>query len=102
MTNFYYRTPMTHTMPFWLRRIFLHMLPRLLGMESPKLRENRLEYELALAGNADQSVVFENPYRTLIETTLDNRKIRSKLIVRVINSIYLVLMFNDKVSMDWI
>ncbi|CAF3367972.1 unnamed protein product [Rotaria sp. Silwood1] len=77
ITNFYYRTPMTHTMPRWVRRIFLHILPRLLCMESPTLREKREEYELSLAvRNIKQSVILENPMHTINETM--NRKQRSR------------------------
>ncbi|CAF2395995.1 unnamed protein product [Rotaria sp. Silwood2] len=77
ITNFYYRTPMTHAMPQWLRRVFLHILPRLLCMESPILREKREEYELSLAvRNIQQSVVLENPIHTINETI--NRKQRTR------------------------
>ncbi|CAF0810464.1 unnamed protein product [Rotaria sordida] len=77
ITNFYYRTPMTHSMPLWLRRIFLHILPRLLWLESPILRERREDYELSLAvNNIDQSVILENPLHTINETI--NKKQRTK------------------------
>ncbi len=66
ITNFYFRTPMTHTMPKWLRRVFLNILPRLLWMESPKLREKREEQELLLAmNNIEQSVILQNPIHLL-------------------------------------
>jgi hypothetical protein len=79
ITNFYYRTPMTHTMPFWLRRFFLHILPGLLWLDSPKLREN----ELRLSNNIEQSIVLENPFHTLDETIQDKQRIKLKYIDRV-------------------
>ncbi|CAF1616070.1 unnamed protein product [Adineta ricciae] len=66
ITNFYYRTPMTHSMPGWVRRIFIHLLPRLLWMESPKLKAKREEYEMANA--MEKSVVFQNPTHISTET----------------------------------
>ena len=80
ITNFYYRTPMTHSMTPWLRRVFLHILPRLLWMESPKLREKREEHELeaALTSNIDQSLIFQNPFHTLKETHRERKKARRK------------------------
>ncbi|CAF1171325.1 unnamed protein product [Adineta ricciae] len=54
ITNFYYRTSMTDTMPNWLREIFLNILPRYLWLESSKLREKRVGYELSLGINDEQ------------------------------------------------
>uniref|UniRef100_A0AAV2LRR2 Neuronal acetylcholine receptor subunit alpha-3-like n=1 Tax=Knipowitschia caucasica TaxID=637954 RepID=A0AAV2LRR2_KNICA len=34
--NVHYRTPMTHTMPAWVRSVFLTMLPRIMLMRRPK------------------------------------------------------------------
>ncbi|XP_043571272.1 neuronal acetylcholine receptor subunit alpha-6 isoform X1 [Chiloscyllium plagiosum] len=33
--NVHYRTPTTHTMPRWVRRVFLHFLPRVMLMKRP-------------------------------------------------------------------
>ncbi|XP_065110754.1 neuronal acetylcholine receptor subunit alpha-6 [Paramisgurnus dabryanus] len=33
--NVHYRTPMTHTMPVWVRSVFLHALPRIMFMRRP-------------------------------------------------------------------
>jgi hypothetical protein len=65
---------MTHTMPFWLRRFFLQILPPLLLMESPKLREKQLEYERSSMNNTEQIVTLENLYHRLDETTSGDRK----------------------------
>jgi hypothetical protein len=74
ITNFYYRTPMTHTMPVWLKRFFLQILPRLLLIESPKLREKQIEYELLLNNKTVQSIILDNPSHILEETNPDNRR----------------------------
>ena len=33
--NVHFRTPQTHTMAPWVRRVFIHILPRLLVMKRP-------------------------------------------------------------------
>ncbi|UJR28220.1 hypothetical protein I4U23_009470 [Adineta vaga] len=69
ITNFYYRTPMTHTMPGWVRRFFIHILPRLLWMESPKLKAKRQQYEMTTIMNKmEKSVILQNPIHTIDET----------------------------------
>ena len=85
ITNFYYRTPMTHTMPVWLRRVFLHILPRLLWMESPKLREKReTDKHSSTFSNIEQSVIFQNPIHTFQETINKKQKTKSKNIDKVV------------------
>ncbi|UJR21248.1 hypothetical protein I4U23_024343 [Adineta vaga] len=69
ITNFYYRSSMTDTMPVWLRHIFLDILPKYLWLESSNLREKRMVYELSLAINDEQL----NP--TLLKT---NSKSKTK------------------------
>ena len=79
ITNFYFRTPMTHTMPRWLRQFFLHILPRLLWMESPKLREKREEYELSLTMNGlERSIIVYNPIQFFNEKIIRRQKHRSR------------------------
>lgn len=79
ITNFYFRTPMTHTMPRWLRQLFLHILPRLLWMESPKLREKREEYELSLTMNGlERSIIVYNPIQFFNEKIIRRQKHRSR------------------------
>ena len=34
--NIHFRSPLTHQMPPWVRRVFLHVLPKLLWMRRPK------------------------------------------------------------------
>jgi len=75
---------MTHTIPVWLRRVFLDILPRLLWMESPKLRQKREEYKRSLSmNNTDQSVIFQNPVYTVNETHNNRQKTKSKNIDKV-------------------
>jgi len=70
---------MTHTIPVWLRRVFLDILPRLLWMESPKLRQKREEYKRSSSmHNTDQSVIFQNPVYTVNETHNNRQKTKSK------------------------
>jgi len=84
ITNFYYRTPMTHTMPNWLRRVFLHILPRLLWMESPKLRQKREEYELFLTMNTVHSpMILQNPLQIFNDKVINRHKNRLNHIEKV-------------------
>jgi hypothetical protein len=75
---------MTHTMPIRLRRFFLKILPPLLWMESPKLREKLFEYELTTVNNIEQAVILQNPCHKLDETISDDRRIKSKYMNQVI------------------
>ncbi|CAF3425142.1 unnamed protein product [Rotaria socialis] len=43
--NIHFRSPSTHQMPAWVRRVFLHVLPRLLWMRRPK-PTNLLDFHL--------------------------------------------------------
>lgn len=36
--NVHFRSPQTHTMAPWVRRVFIHVLPRLLVMRRPHYR----------------------------------------------------------------
>merc|ERR1711941_209932 len=38
--NVHFRSPQTHTMAPWVRRVFIHILPRLLVMRHPGNHEN--------------------------------------------------------------
>ena len=39
--NVHFRSPETHTMTPWMRRVFIHILPRLLSMTRPIYEKDR-------------------------------------------------------------
>ncbi|KAF2359836.1 Neurotransmitter-gated ion-channel transmembrane domain, partial [Trinorchestia longiramus] len=39
--NLHFRSPQTHTMAPWVRRVFIHILPRLLVMRRPQYQMDR-------------------------------------------------------------
>ncbi|XP_023320277.1 acetylcholine receptor subunit alpha-like [Eurytemora carolleeae] len=43
--NIHFRSPQTHTMAPWVRRVFIHILPRLLVMRRPQPQYNHLVHE---------------------------------------------------------
>uniref|UniRef100_A0A3Q0S9S7 Acetylcholine receptor subunit beta n=1 Tax=Amphilophus citrinellus TaxID=61819 RepID=A0A3Q0S9S7_AMPCI len=45
--NLHHRTPSTHIMPNWVRKVFIHFLPKYIGMMRPKPEEPLLEEESA-------------------------------------------------------
>ena len=42
--NIHFRSPETHTMTPWIRRVFIHILPRLLSMKRPVYDRDRHRY----------------------------------------------------------
>jgi len=44
--NVHFRTPQTHTMAPWVRRVFIHILPRLLAMKRPQYEKDRHRCDL--------------------------------------------------------
>jgi nicotinic acetylcholine receptor len=44
--NVHFRTPQTHTMAPWVRRVFIHILPRLLVMNRPVFELDQHRYVL--------------------------------------------------------
>jgi len=46
--NVHFRSPQTHTMAPWVRRVFIHILPRLLVMRRPQYQIDRRRYVYCL------------------------------------------------------
>jgi nicotinic acetylcholine receptor len=55
--NYNYRTPRTHKMPYWIRRLCIDILPRILWMERPKKYEKDDGLHLTEAERAKQSML---------------------------------------------
>uniref|UniRef100_A0A671Y467 Acetylcholine receptor subunit beta n=1 Tax=Sparus aurata TaxID=8175 RepID=A0A671Y467_SPAAU len=64
--NLHHRTPSTHIMPNWVRRVFIHFLPKYIGMTRP-IQEELLETEESdddtpiRCFNASQCILFYFP-----------------------------------------
>lgn len=53
--NVHFRSPQTHTMAPWVRRVFIHVLPRLLVMRRPHYNPDRRRWEGGLPASASSA-----------------------------------------------
>lgn len=84
--NVHYRTPKTHTMPSWVRRVFLSLLPRVMFMTRPEKDPERPggpERPCALHApgpvSAKPHVLSQRPQLLLCTTELNNLAEASKM-----------------------
>jgi hypothetical protein len=63
--NYNYRTPRTNKMPYWMRRLFIDILPRVLCMERPNKYDKDREQER----NQPNMINYLRTTRTLSLTT---------------------------------
>ncbi|XP_045137611.1 acetylcholine receptor subunit alpha-like isoform X2 [Portunus trituberculatus] len=76
--NVHFRSPQTHKMAPWVRRVFIHILPRLLIMKRPQyqLKHSSLKSEfkslLTPGGTTKPNSVFLEPNRVMISTCNGN------------------------------
>ncbi|KAF7229803.1 cholinergic receptor, nicotinic, beta 1 (muscle) like [Nothobranchius furzeri] len=59
--NLHHRTPSTHIMPNWVRKIFIHILPKYIGMMRPKPEEPMLEEESEKENTSTQNFSGRQP-----------------------------------------
>ncbi|XP_063863639.1 acetylcholine receptor subunit alpha-like isoform X3 [Scylla paramamosain] len=68
--NVHFRSPQTHKMAPWVRRVFIHILPRLLIMKRPQYQ---LKHSLLTPGGTTKpNSVFLEPNRVMISTCNGN------------------------------
>ncbi|CAD5116496.1 DgyrCDS5376 [Dimorphilus gyrociliatus] len=56
--NVHFRSPSTHTMSPWVRKVFLNILPRLLMMERPNMERDRLRAAVYRTCNGFETIDF--------------------------------------------
>ncbi|XP_067245007.1 neuronal acetylcholine receptor subunit alpha-3 [Chanodichthys erythropterus] len=76
--NVHYRTPKTHTMPSWVRRVFLSLLPRVMFMTRPEKDPER-PCALHAPVSANPHILLHRPPLLLCTTELNNLAEASKM-----------------------
>ncbi|XP_043089523.1 neuronal acetylcholine receptor subunit alpha-3 [Puntigrus tetrazona] len=76
--NVHYRTPKTHTMPGWVRKVFLGLLPRVMFMTRPEKDPERKTRSCALHASSKQTSLPRQPQLLLCTTELNNLSEASK------------------------
>ena len=79
--NIHFRSPLTHQMPPWVRRVFLQVLPKLLWMRRPTTIEP-VQYQSSLLPNSRFQKQSTNSTAPVFETSASQRR-RTNL--RVLN-----------------
>ena len=75
ITNLYYRTPMTHTMPVWLRWFFLEALPPFLFMAPRQVADQQ--------SSMDKSITVGQPSHIFMSRILSRRRMASAYLIAV-------------------
>merc|ERR1711934_895661 len=67
--NVHFRSPQTHTMAPWVRRVFIHILPRLLVMRRPGNHENTVIKMDNIKDVADCETIISDEYKNCLAIT---------------------------------
>lgn len=62
--NYNYRTPRTNKMPYWMRRLFIDILPRILCMERPHKYDRDSQYTSNESNNKQREITTKKYIRS--------------------------------------
>ncbi|CAD5116003.1 DgyrCDS4938 [Dimorphilus gyrociliatus] len=65
--NVHFRSPSTHTMSPWVRKVFLNILPRLLAMKRPKMDKELSNHLLIRSCNGFETFELFEPFEKTLE-----------------------------------
>lgn len=65
--NVHFRSPSTHTMSPWVRKVFLNILPRLLAMKRPKMDKELSNHMLIRSCNGFETFELFEPFEKTLE-----------------------------------
>jgi hypothetical protein len=80
--NIHFRSPLTHQMPPWVRRVFLQVLPKLLWMRRPKGLEPFQYHSPVISNHRLPKQILTNPIVPLIESNAYHRR---RTTMRIVN-----------------